>query len=94
MTDSINEHAVPVPALEYRIEEMDGEYLLYSMGETRTIYLNPTAALVLNACDGTRSIGQIVTALVEVYPESEDAIATDVPDVIREFVNYGTLALN
>lgn len=93
MNDPVNEHSVPIPALEYRIEEMDGEYLLYSMGETRTIYLNPTAALVLNACDGTRSVGQIISALSEVYPESEEAIATDVPDVIREFVNYGTLAL-
>ena len=94
MNTAITDQCVPVPALEYRIEEMDGEYLLYSMGETRTIYLNPTAALVLNACDGHRNVGQIVSALSEVYPEAGDAIAVDVPDVIRQFIGYGTLALN
>lgn len=83
----------PSRSSQFRIEQMDGEYLLYSVNETRTIYLNDTAVLVFNACNGELTVGEIVSALSEAYPDAKDAIGDDVVTVLREFENHGAIEL-
>ena len=89
----ITENATPAPVDGYRVEEMDGELLLYHPQSTSTIYMNNTAALVWQLCDGTRDVAAIIDILTESFPDSRDGIEDDVKKALETFLNQGALAL-
>jgi PqqD family protein of HPr-rel-A system len=51
--------------LEFHI--VDDQCLLYHVASDRIHYLNPTAALVLELCDGHHTAGQIAALVQEAY---------------------------
>ena len=85
---------VPTPKPDYRLEELDGELLLYHPADTKTIYLNATASLIWNLCDGERSIDEIVELLVESFPEAGDSIENEVQETLDQFANHGAIELD
>ena len=85
------EQQVPKPKPDYRLEQMEDELLLYHPGETRTVYLNQTASLVWQLCDGERSAGDIMRLLQDSFPESSDQIAADVRAALAEFERHGAI---
>jgi hypothetical protein len=84
---------VPVPSEGFRVEELDGETLLYFHERKTLVYLNPSAASVWKLCDGLRSTADIVAMLAEVYPEAAGAIGGDVREAIERLVREGALHL-
>jgi Coenzyme PQQ synthesis protein D (PqqD) len=69
---------VPVHAQDVSEELLDGELLLYHRGETRAIYLNPTATIIWMLCDGKRPVQEIVDLIRESYPDANPELADDV----------------
>ncbi len=59
---------VPQPQPGQLCEEMDGEYLIYSPGGSKALFLNGSAALIWNLCDGQRTVQEIVELLADAYP--------------------------
>jgi hypothetical protein len=84
---------IPSPKEDYRLEELDGELLLYHPATTATIYLNDTASLVWNLCNGERSVGEIMDVLKDSFPEAADSIPEDVEMTLSEFVEHGAIEL-
>lgn len=84
---------IPVPNTEFRLEEFDGELLLYHPGLTQTVYLNPTASLVWQLCDGKRSAGEIMELLRESFPDGGGSIEKDVTTTLEMFDQYGAVRL-
>ena len=94
MTSSMRDpDLVPVPSEGFRVEELDGETLLYFHERKTLVYLNPSAASVWKLCDGLRSTGDIVAMLSEAYPEAANAIGSDVREAIESLVREGALHL-
>jgi hypothetical protein len=65
-----SELAAPDPlrkAQDLEIHIVDGQCVVYDTGADRVHYLNPTAALVLELCDGSRSVQQIAAFVQEAY---------------------------
>lgn len=89
----ISDQAKPTPVEGYRIEEMDGELLLYHPQSTATVYMNNTAALVWQLCDGAREVGEIIEILAESFPESGAGLRRDVVTAIESFKSQGALSL-
>ncbi len=87
----IPETATPQPAEGYRVEEMDGELLLYHPQSTATVYMNQTAALVWQLCDGARQVGEIVRLLSDSFPEAGDGLIDDVQSALESFRKQGAL---
>jgi len=85
---------IPLPNAQFRVENIDGETLLYHVGETRTVYLNDTASLIWNLCDGTRTIDDIVELLEESYPDAAGQIRPDVQSAVDNFVDNGAMTLS
>ncbi len=98
MNASSNSHitsaAIPTPKKGCQLEEFDNELVLYDMQSTQAIYLNETAALVFRLCDGKRTIGEIETLLKEAYPETADAIETDLLSVLNNLAEAGAIVLS
>jgi hypothetical protein len=88
MTDS----DVPAPNTEYRLEKLDEELLLYHPAATTTVYLNETASLIWQLCDGHRSVGEIAELLRESFPKMDTAIASDLEATLNSFAEHGVIA--
>jgi hypothetical protein len=77
----------------YMLEELDGELLLYHLDQTKTVYLNNSAAIVWHLCNGENSIAEIVAFLAEKYPEAVEEIAGDVQETLLKLLDTGALSL-
>jgi len=85
------ESDIPVPNQEFKLEELDNELLLYHPAKTKTVYMNETASLVWQLCDGQRSIGDISELLKESFPEAADRVAEDVESTLKTFAEHGAI---
>lgn len=76
------------------IEEMDGEILLYRLGDHNTIRLNESAALIWKMSDGSRPMRDIIAILQAEYPEAETEIASDVQMAVEKLISRKLLTLS
>lgn len=81
----MHDDSIPAIASGYRFQweaAQDCYVLLYPEGMVK---LNPSAAKILEHCDGTQTVGAIIAALRQQYPEA------DVESDVREFLEiaYG-----
>jgi hypothetical protein len=87
----VNTNSRPMHEPNYRLEEVDGDVMLFHPARTEIHHLNATAALVWQLCDGQRSIGEIILILQESYPEAKDEIPGDVAEVVKDLIQKGCL---
>ena len=77
---------IPVQQSGYQLEEIDGEILLYNPKNTTTVYLNRSAAIVWQLCDGSSSVAEISELICSRTVENQDVIRRDVSNVIDQFL--------
>jgi hypothetical protein len=83
----------PLRKQEYRLEKMDNELLLFNPQDLVVLYLNESASVVWQLCDGQRTISQIAKLIAEAYPEAEKSILDDVQETIMLFRDKGAVTL-
>lgn len=76
---------------EFNLERFDNEILLYSVVDTRAVYLNETAFLVYGMCNSGKTVGEIIALLEEAYPDQKDTIREDVAAAINTLTENGAL---
>lgn len=81
----------PVRNPDYKLEKFDNEILLYSVSDTRAVYLNETAFLVYGMCGTAQTIGTIIATLEEAYPEQQATIRADVTQAISQLAEHGAI---
>ncbi|MGE0751685.1 MAG: PqqD family peptide modification chaperone [Variibacter sp.] len=86
-------NSVPIQRRGYRVEELEGEVVLYRAPVKKTIYLNESATTVWTLCDGQRTVTQIADVLAEAYPDNAAEVRADVRDAIDNLVSEGALRL-
>jgi hypothetical protein len=69
----------------------DGSTLLYDTRNRNSIAVTQSAAIVWDACDGNRTVGSIVTELLEVYEAPAEVVAADVASVLEDFARRGLI---
>jgi hypothetical protein len=89
----MNLDSKPRRKTDYRLEQLDGEMVLYHPSETKILYFNQTASLIWQLCDGERTQAEIIHLLSESYPESASEIAADVQSTLQEFEEHGCIEL-
>lgn len=87
------EKETPVLNADYHLEKIDNEILLYSLSGTKAVYLNETAALIWEVCDGRRTVEDIIGLLAQAYPQQEKQIGSDVIAAIQTLVENGAMSL-
>lgn len=83
----------PARLERYRLEQIDGELLLFDPSAATVLYCNQSAALVWSLCDGTRTIKDIVTLLAAAFPDARGDVAADVGELVKQLVSRGALVL-
>ncbi len=67
-----------------QFDERRGLWLL--LGPERIIETEGPASEILQRCDGSRTVQEIVDELAKLYAADRDEIATDVTDMLSELV--------
>ena len=80
------------PGGHVRVEDVDGDLVLFDTERSQMYELNPTAGDVWRLCTGEYSEEEIVRLLASAYGVDPAAIATDVAGVVAEFRSKGLLA--
>lgn len=82
---------IPKPIPGFQVQSLDGEVVLLHPTSAVILHLNPTGALVWQLCNGLRSVHEIVLLLGDAYPEAQEQIKADVPQIIQQFAAHGAL---
>ena len=77
------EKKVPKLNPDLYLEKMDNEILLYSLSGTKAVYLNETAVLIWELCDGNRTVEEVIDLLEQAYPQQAEQIHADVITTIK-----------
>jgi Coenzyme PQQ synthesis protein D (PqqD) len=73
------------------IVELEGEAVIYD-DETRQVhYLNRTATIVFNLCDGTSTIKELSVDIADAFSRQEGEVERQVRTLIRSFREAGFL---
>jgi hypothetical protein len=78
---------------DFRLEDFEGELMLYHPQRTQAVYLNETSAVLWRLCDGQRNCQEIADLLVDAYPDQKATVINDVQNILDEFVRLGIAAL-
>ena len=84
-------HRRPRRADGYRLTQLKDETLLFHPGRATVTYLNDSASMIWQLCDGRRTAGEIATLLAEAYPEQATTISEDVAATLAEFARSQTI---
>ncbi len=82
---------IPKPIPGFQTQTLDGEVVLLHPTNAAILHINQTGALVWQLCNGVRSVHEIVLLLGDAYPEAQEQIQTDVPQIIQQFAAHGAL---
>src|SRR5689334_1751527 len=73
------------------IDPAEDGFIIYQPELDRVHFLNPTAVLILELCDGSRSVAEIVDLVQEAYSLEESPVAT-VNEALEKMKSEGLLA--
>jgi coenzyme PQQ synthesis protein D (PqqD) len=73
------------------VVEMEGEAVIYDEQTGQIHYLNRTATIVFNLCDGGSTIKEFSTEIAEAFTLSREEVERQVRSLIRSFRKAGFL---
>lgn len=76
---------------DYQLAPVDGENLLAHPATTTTLYLNDTACLVWQLCDGQRTSAEIAVLLGDAFPQAAATISEDVDATLERLREHGAI---
>lgn len=89
--DAMETESVPVRKDDYRLEQLDGELLLYHPNEEKIVYLNQTGSLIWGLCDGNHNAEQIINLLSHAFPDAVETIPSDVKSTLNALKKAGCI---
>lgn len=83
--------SIPRRRTDYRLEQIDGELLLFHPNQTKILYFNQTASLIWQLCDGLRTSQEIAALLSAAFPEAAGNMAVEVEATLQQFCRQGVI---
>jgi hypothetical protein len=83
---------LPVPRADVEWVDVDGSAVLHDPAAEVVHRLNSAATEVWEACDGSRSVADIVRALQRAHPDAGDVLGRDVRELVETFRRLHLLA--
>jgi pyrroloquinoline quinone biosynthesis protein D len=78
------------PHVRFRFDELRGKWVV--LAPERLLLPDEPGVAILELVDGSRSVDQIVDALVARFGAPRETIATDVIEFLQDFADKGVLA--
>lgn len=87
----MTEHDIPVQDTDFRLEKLDDELFLHHPAKSKSIYLNESASLVWELCDGERTVAEITNLIQQSFPEAKGGISSQVGATLEAFLEHGAI---
>jgi hypothetical protein len=84
--------SVPVRREGASAVELDDNLAVYDDVGQLMILLNSSAGTVWNLCDGSTTVGEMIRALGEAYPDEASVIGDDVRQTLRKLAEIGLVS--
>ncbi len=75
------------------MEELDDEVLLYNPVNNKTLYINKSASVIWQLCNGEQSVGDIIAMIQEAYPESKNDLQKDILETLNNLVDNDAISV-
>ena len=69
------------------MEELDDEVLLYNPTNNKTLYINKSASVIWQLCNGDQTVDEIITMIQDAYPSDNDSVRTDILDTLNSLAD-------
>ena len=83
----------PIRNESCHMEELDDEVLLYNPTNNKTLYINKSASVIWQLCNGEQAVEDIITMIEEAYPSDDDSLRQDILDTLNSLVDNDALKL-
>lgn len=91
---SVNLDDKPVRNDECRMEELDDEILLYHPGNSKTLYINKSASIIWQLCNGEHTVAEMIQMIAEAYPAASDGLEQDVMDTLERLADNQAISVS
>jgi len=92
MADDLKAEDLPTRTKGLEVHLVDDQFVIYEAKTDRVHFLNASAALILEFCDGKHSVAEIVTLVGEAYSLA-DAPVEEVHAGLRSLLAEGLIHL-
>ena len=73
----------PIRNESCHMEELDDEVLLYNPTNNKTLYINKSASVIWQLCNGEQAVEDIIKMIQEAYPSDDDGLRQDILDTLN-----------
>jgi len=73
----------PIRNESCHMEELDDEVLLYNPGNNKTLYVNKSASVIWQLCNGDQSVEDIIKMIQDAYPSNDDELRQDILETLN-----------
>ncbi|MGE0704818.1 MAG: PqqD family protein [Vicinamibacterales bacterium] len=82
----------PRHAPNFSVEKRDGKIILFNPGRTSKVsYLNESAEIIWDLCDGNRTVVEITRLLEDAFPDDAAGMREQVDATLKTFADQGAL---
>ncbi len=80
---------MPVAKPSCHVREVGQERVVYTPEDHEVVFLNTTAAWLFELCDGTRTVQDMLAAMVARFEADEEVLRTDLLSTLAMFRSRG-----
>jgi hypothetical protein len=77
----------PIRNESCHMEELDDEVLLYNPTNNKTLYINKSASVIWQLCNGEQAVEEIITMIQEAYPGDSDGLRQDILETLKNLAD-------
>ena len=77
----------PIRNESCHMEELDDEVLLYNPTNNKTLYINKSASVIWQLCNGEQAVEDIIKMIQEAYPSDDEGLRQDILDTLNSLAD-------
>ena len=77
-----------------QMEELDDEILLYNPTNNKTLYINKSASIIWQLCDGRQTVQDIISMIQDAYPGNENELKDDIVTTLKTLVENNAVSIS
>jgi hypothetical protein len=83
----------PIRNESCHMEELDDEVLLYNPTNNKTLYINKSASIIWQLCNGNQPVEDIIKMIQEAYPSDDGGLQQDILDTLNSLLENDAVTL-
>ena len=83
----------PIRNESCHMEELDDEVLLYNPTNNKTLYINKSASVIWQLCNGDQTTEEIITMIQAAYPGDKEGLQRDILDTLNSLADNDAVSV-